>query len=321
MSGDEHMNIGSLTITSLCMVSAFLSGCFAWNAIRVTNLKIRHRKKSLADADSISHSDILSSGTSSFDMKLLDRMILETNLRKLGSGTKESGRTRSSGNWFVENIKYSGLADQISYDGYRCVCKECSIVAGVVGALCGSIFSIELCLIAFILFFFIGARMPKAAINRRISLRTNEMERHLPEMLDVLSLGMRSGLSFDASIKLYTSHFKTLLSDEFFKAQKKWSSGLQNRDAALRDIAATYDSAIFGRVVEMMIRSIRFGSSMVEGLEAESAEARAVCKAKREEQVAKTPVKMMIPTGTLILPAMLILVLGPVLLELMGGGF
>ena len=28
---------------------------------------------------------------------------------------------------------------------------------------------------------------------------------------------------------------------------------------------------------------------------------------------------MMIPTGTLILPAMLILVLGPVLLELIGG--
>ena len=38
-----------------------------------------------------------------------------------------------------------------------------------------------------------------------------------------------------------------------------------------------------------------------------------------EERVAKAPVKMMLPTGTLILPAMLLLVMGPILLELAGG--
>ena len=48
-------------------------------------------------------------------------------------------------------------------------------------------------------------------------------------------------------------------------------------------------------------------------------QARAARKAQVEERVAKAPVKMMIPTGTLILPAMLLLVLGPVLLELMEG--
>ena len=42
-------------------------------------------------------------------------------------------------------------------------------------------------------------------------------------------------------------------------------------------------------------------------------------RARRQEQVAKAPVKMMVPTGTLILPAMLIMVLGPVLLEMAGG--
>lgn len=35
--------------------------------------------------------------------------------------------------------------------------------------------------------------------------------------------------------------------------------------------------------------------------------------------MAKAPVKMMMPTGALILPAMLLLVLGPVLLELANG--
>lgn len=46
---------------------------------------------------------------------------------------------------------------------------------------------------------------------------------------------------------------------------------------------------------------------------------RAPSIARLEERVAKAPVKMMMPTGALILPAMLLLVLGPVLLELANG--
>lgn len=65
--------------------------------------------------------------------------------------------------------------------------------------------------------------------------------------------------------------------------------------------------------------SLRFGTSLGEVLEQSAEQARAARKAQVEERVVKAPVKMMIPTGTLILPAMLLLVLGPVLLELMEG--
>ncbi len=58
---------------------------------------------------------------------------------------------------------------------------------------------------------------------------------------------------------------------------------------------------------------------MVESLESAARESRMAYRARRQEQVAKAPVKMMVPTGTLILPAMLIMVLGPVLLEMAGG--
>lgn len=78
---------------------------------------------------------------------------------------------------------------------------------------------------------------------------------------------------------------------------------MTNREDALRDLAASYDSPLFARVVESMVRSLRFGSSLAEGLESAAAEARAVHRAQVEERVAKAPVKMMVPTGTLILPA------------------
>ena len=57
---------------------------------------------------------------------------------------------------------------------------------------------------------------------------------------------------------------------------------------------------------------------MAANLEALSAEARNQYRAACEEKIAKAPVKMLMPTGALILPAMLLLVMGPILLEMMG---
>jgi tight adherence protein C len=71
--------------------------------------------------------------------------------------------------------------------------------------------------------------------------------------------------------------------------------------------------------MDSIIRSLRFGTSMAETLSSAGSEIRATRKTKLEERVAKAPVKMLIPIGTLILPAMLIFILGPVILELIGG--
>ncbi len=157
------------------------------------------------------------------------------------------------------------------------------------------------------------------ALAQRSRHRAEAMERDLSEMLDVMALGMRSGLSFDRSLELYVGHFDTLLGETFRSAHRQWTCGLVGRDEALRTVADSYDSPLLGRVIENVVRSLRFGASLADNLEDAAREARAGYKARREEQVAKAPVKMMVPTGVLILPAMLMLVLGPVLLELAGG--
>ena len=87
----------------------------------------------------------------------------------------------------------------------------------------------------------------------------------------------------------------------------------------MRALARAYDSALFERVAESIIRSLRFGTSLAETLSILSAEARSIRKSKIEERVAKAPVKMLVPVGALILPAMLILIMGTVLLDLMEG--
>ena len=130
-------------------------------------------------------------------------------------------------------------------------------------------------------------------------------------------LGMHSGLSLEKSFALYPRYFDTALAHSVAKTVSQWETGLVQREEALRNLAAQYDSVLLDRVVESAIRSLRFGSPLADALEASAVESRALHRARMEERIAKAPVKMMLPVGTLILPAMLLLVMGPVILELM----
>lgn len=221
--------------------------------------------------------------------------------------------------WDARAIAQAGLEGRLSASAFWESRVRLAVGAAAIGAAVGVIVSVELgCLLA-VAGLVAGWRVLPWAIGRRSAQRAERMERHLSEMLDVVALGMRSGMSFDRSLHLYTTHFPTLLAESFACAHRQWSCGLTSRPDALRAVAASYASPLLDRVVENVIRSLRFGATLADNLEDAAREARAAFSARKQEQVAKAPVKMMVPTGALILPAMLILVLGPVLLELAGG--
>lgn len=194
-----------------------------------------------------------------------------------------------------------------------------SFFGAVIGSVIGLIFSNMLMLILLIIGLIVGIYLPYFALKKEKFARINSLEKNLPEMIDVVALGMRSGLTFDRALDVYVSYFDNELSRNFSQAKIKWDGTICSRDEALRQMANSYDSFLFSRLIENIIRSIRFGSSLVDNLEQTAHEARNIYKEKQEEIVSKAPVKMMVPTGTLILPAMLIFVLGPVILQLISG--
>ncbi len=220
---------------------------------------------------------------------------------------------------FSEVARAAGSTVEVTADGYvETIVRSAFIFAAVLGLL-GCMISNELALLGLVVGLVVGATAPRRALRALVQTRSLDLERGLSEMLEVVALGVRSGLSFDRSLELYTGHFDSRLAQECAAAQRSWAFGLTSREDALKALAASYDSPLFTRTVSSIVRSLRFGTALGECLEQAAAEARAERRARVEERVAKAPVKMMVPTGTLILPAMLILVLGPVLLELMGG--
>lgn len=243
--------------------------------------------------------------------------------QKLALGATEalSSRLRMARarRWFAQHAKRAGLDRVISPEGFCEAVLRLTCGGVAIGVLVGLVLSTELAVLGAIVGTACGAMALPRAVKRAERERASGLGRDLSEMLEVVALGLRSGLSFDRGFALYGAHFDSALARACNAAQRTWSLGLTNREDALREMAASYDSSMLSRVVESIVRSLRFGSSLAEGLESAAAEARAEHRADVEERVAKAPVKMMVPTGTLILPAMLLLVLGPVLLELMEG--
>lgn len=218
-----------------------------------------------------------------------------------------------------KRLRQAGLDSFVSRKGVAAARFRLMLFGGIVGALLGAFLSSLMTLIGLIFGGIGGVTAVSRALKQEAQSRSFVAEKHLSQMIEVIILGLKSGMTFDRALSLFYSNFDGALSSSLALAQSQWTHGLIDRSEGLRALARSYDSVLFERLAENIIRSLRFGTSLAVNLSLLASEARAVRKAKLEEKVAKAPVKMLLPLGTLILPAMLILIMGPIMLDLMEG--
>lgn len=137
--------------------------------------------------------------------------------------------------------------------------------------------------------------------------------KQMPQVLDVITLGLTAGLSFDASLDLYCENYTDEMSDVFRKALLCWRLGSKTRSEALTDIAKDIDVQAFTSFSTAVLQALEFGAPLAGALKGQANTIRAIQKSEIEEQIEKVPVKMLVPLGTLIVPAMLLSILGPLL--------
>lgn len=138
----------------------------------------------------------------------------------------------------------------------------------------------------------------------------------LPELIDVVALGMSAGISFDAALGIYCDKYDTMLADELSDALRSWELSLATRSEALRVLASRLDVPAFTTFVDTATESLAFGAPLTKALGEQAQAVRRARRADVQERIEKAPIKMLVPTGTLILPAMLLAVLGPLLASL-----
>lgn len=160
------------------------------------------------------------------------------------------------------------------------------------------------------------ARLPPVRRARRAeehARRRAECARELPALFDVVTLGLSAGLSFDASLELYCARYENELSHAFSEAMLSWRIGVRGRERALWELAEELGVTALRRFSSVVGESLTFGTPLAEALEQQAQALREEQRSQVEEEIERVPVKMLVPLGTLIVPAMFLAILGPLL--------
>ena len=130
-------------------------------------------------------------------------------------------------------------------------------------------------------------------------------------MLDIVTLGLGAGLSFDASLKLYCERYEGRLSQALRNSLLAWQLGTVSRSEGLRRAAKLADAPSLVEVASVVEEALELGLPLADTLTRQADALRVARRALVEERIERVPVKMLIPLGTLIVPAMLLAILGP----------
>ena len=133
------------------------------------------------------------------------------------------------------------------------------------------------------------------------------------EMIDVVRLGLSAGLSFDAALEIFCANRRSVLAVRLERACMAWQVGVGTREAELLAAARDLDVRALETFAITVGQALALGAPLAETLAAQSREIRAAHRAAVEREIERAPVKLLIPTGTLILPALLLSILGPLL--------
>lgn len=133
------------------------------------------------------------------------------------------------------------------------------------------------------------------------------------EMIDVVRLGLSAGLSFDAALEIFCANRRSVLAVRLERACMAWQVGVGTREAELLAAAHDLDVRALETFAITVGQALALGAPLAETLAIQSREIRAAHRAAVEREIERAPVKLLIPTGTLILPALLLSILGPLL--------
>jgi tight adherence protein C len=159
-----------------------------------------------------------------------------------------------------------------------------------------------------------GWYLPYVRVQRRARLRLEQIDREVPELVDLLVTTVEGGVGFAAGLQLASRSIEGPLGQELRLALREQSLGLTPEEA-LRNLSLRIDSPATRAFTQALVQGESLGVSIGTILRDLAIDMRKRRRQAAEERAQKTPTKILFPLIALILPAMFIVTLGPVLME------
>ena len=205
-----------------------------------------------------------------------------------------------------------------AYLGYRFIATAALVVTLVLFALgAPSVFTISSVVIGAAL----GWRLPSILIERRAVARNEQIDRELPELIDLLVVSVEAGVGLAGAQQMISTKLEGPLGDELRLMIREQSMGLTT-DQSLSNLLERCETPSVRSFTRALQQGERLGVSIGKILRDLAYEMRIRRRQTAEERAQKAPIKILFPLIFLIFPAMFIVLLGPAafrIAEVFGG--
>ena len=161
----------------------------------------------------------------------------------------------------------------------------------------------------------LGIWLPDVWLRSRVSSRQKTIARELPDMLDMLTISVEAGMGFDSALAKLVKNSRGPLAEEFGRVLQEVQAGASRKEA-LRHLAERIDVPELRAFVASIIQADMFGVSIAHVLRTQASELRLRRRQRAEEDAQRAPVKMVFPLIICILPATMIVILGPAVVRI-----
>lgn len=152
-------------------------------------------------------------------------------------------------------------------------------------------------------------------LSRRIEIRKRKILKDLPYTLDLITVSVEAGLSFDGAMARVIGNIEGDLCDEFAKSLKETRMGIE-RKTALKNMSDRCEVKELSMLITSLIQADELGVSLSRILRIESANLREHRKQAAREKAMKAPVKMLFPLVFFIFPSIFIIIIGPAVIKM-----
>jgi len=162
-----------------------------------------------------------------------------------------------------------------------------------------------------------GFYLPPFILKVMIRRRQERIDRSLPDVLDLLIVCVEGGLSLQSALHRVSDEVHNICVDmyhELHLTNAELRTGI-SREMALKNLGERTGAQTVKSLVGIMIQSDKMGTSIAQALRVHSDFLRVQRGQKAEEKAGKLPVKIMIPLLLCIFPAIMIIVIGPAIVN------
>jgi tight adherence protein C len=164
----------------------------------------------------------------------------------------------------------------------------------------------------------LGWVWPSVHVGHRARKRQKEIQRTLPDALDLMIVCVEAGLALNQALVRVAEeirHVSRLTNQELVQVNYEIRAGVP-REEALRNLGERTGVADVRSLVAMLIQTDRFGTSIAQALRVHSDTLRVKRRQRAEEAAAKTTIKLVFPLALCIFPALFVVILGPALVQI-----